>query len=100
MAVFPLWSREDGFGVISIFRGPARELYVENDQVPLGATVYFANKPDLRIEEYFLGGGQKENKSTRRTTKGRQTKRAVNPRRVRNSSGFACWDEFCGGRIR
>jgi hypothetical protein len=51
-AVFPLWTRKEGFGVITIFKGPERVLFVENDRVPLGATAYFRNTPDLRIVEY------------------------------------------------
>ncbi|KAJ5153995.1 uncharacterized protein N7500_009434 [Penicillium coprophilum] len=51
-AVFPLWTRTEGFGVISVFKGPEKILFIENDRVPLGATVYFANKPDLRIVKY------------------------------------------------
>ncbi|KAK2049551.1 hypothetical protein LZ31DRAFT_590571 [Colletotrichum somersetense] len=49
---FPLWPRKEGFGVISIFKGPDKEPYIENDQIPLGATVFFSNRPDLRIVEY------------------------------------------------
>lgn len=52
MAVFPLWDRSEGFGVITIFKGPEKSLYIENDRVPLGATVYFVNKPDLEVQEY------------------------------------------------
>jgi hypothetical protein len=52
MAVFPLWTRKEGFGVISIFKGPEKTLYIENDRIPLGATVYFANKPDLRVVKH------------------------------------------------
>jgi hypothetical protein len=55
IAVFPLWTRKEGFGVISIFKGSERTLYIENDRIPLGATVYFANKPDIRIVEYKAG---------------------------------------------
>jgi hypothetical protein len=51
-AVFPLWTRKEGFGVITIFKGPERVLFVENDRVPLGATAYFMNTPDLKIVEY------------------------------------------------
>ncbi|KDN64602.1 hypothetical protein CSUB01_12418, partial [Colletotrichum sublineola] len=50
--VFPLWTRKEGFGVISIFKGPNKELYIENDRIPLGATAFFLNKPDLRIVDY------------------------------------------------
>ncbi|KAB8072372.1 hypothetical protein BDV29DRAFT_158638 [Aspergillus leporis] len=56
VAVFPLWSRSEGFGVISIFKGPERVLYIENDRVPAGAMAFFANKPpNLRMEKYMLG---------------------------------------------
>lgn len=50
--VFPLWTRKEGFGVISIFKGPHQGLYIENDRIPLGATAFFSNKPDLRIVDY------------------------------------------------
>ena len=49
---FPLWTRRDGFGVVSIFIGVEKVLYIENDRIPLGATGYFLNKPDLRVVEY------------------------------------------------
>ena len=52
MAVFPLWTRKEGFGVISVFRGPQKELFIENDRVPLGATVYFNGEADFDIVEY------------------------------------------------
>ncbi|KAH8878782.1 hypothetical protein GQ53DRAFT_588188, partial [Thozetella sp. PMI_491] len=52
IAAFPLWTRKDGFGVITIFTGSDKVLYIENDQVPIGARVYFTNRPDLRIVEY------------------------------------------------
>ncbi|PYI04099.1 hypothetical protein BO78DRAFT_373860 [Aspergillus sclerotiicarbonarius CBS 121057] len=52
VAVFPLWSRSQGFGVTTIFKGAEKTLFIENDRVPVGATAYFMNKPDLRMEEY------------------------------------------------
>ncbi|RTE76986.1 hypothetical protein BHE90_008559 [Fusarium euwallaceae] len=52
MACFPFWSRSDGFGVITIFVGSQKTLYIENDKVRTGVTAYFENKPDLRIVEY------------------------------------------------
>ena len=52
IAVFPLWTRKEGFGVISIFKGPDKILYIENDRVSIGATAYFTNKPNLRIVGY------------------------------------------------
>ncbi|KAI0855326.1 hypothetical protein F4860DRAFT_519990 [Xylaria cubensis] len=51
-AVFPLWDKRDGFGVISIFTGPDRVLYIENDRIPAGATAYFQNEPDLALVAY------------------------------------------------
>ncbi|KAI9927509.1 hypothetical protein ASPWEDRAFT_44856 [Aspergillus wentii DTO 134E9] len=57
MAVFPLWTRREGFGVISVFKGEEQKLFIENDQVPLGATAYFENNPDLDIV-HFAGGKQ------------------------------------------
>jgi hypothetical protein len=52
VASFPLWTRYDGFGVISIYVGAKRKLYISKDRVPIGATVYFMNKPDLTIVEF------------------------------------------------
>ncbi|KAF3491640.1 uncharacterized protein GIQ15_01157 [Arthroderma uncinatum] len=52
IGVFPLWSRNEGFGVITIFTGPERTLFSENDLIPAGATAYFVNRPDLRIVEF------------------------------------------------
>lgn len=52
LAVFPLWTRSDGFGVVSIFKGLDRLLYIENDRIPAGATAYFRNTPDLTIVSY------------------------------------------------
>lgn len=50
--MFPLWTRKDGFGVISVFKGPEQRLFIENDQVPLGAMAYFTGQPDLSIVNY------------------------------------------------
>ncbi|OJZ90303.1 hypothetical protein ASPFODRAFT_214676 [Aspergillus luchuensis CBS 106.47] len=52
IATFPLWTRRDGFGVITVFVGATQTLYIENDRIPIGATAYFRNKPDLHIKEY------------------------------------------------
>ncbi|KAI2844280.1 hypothetical protein CBS147320_4236 [Aspergillus niger] len=52
MATFPLWTRRDGFGVITVFVGATQTLYIENDRIPIGATAYFRNEPDLYIREY------------------------------------------------
>ncbi|RAH84819.1 hypothetical protein BO86DRAFT_376995 [Aspergillus japonicus CBS 114.51] len=52
-AVFPLWTRKEGFGVISILKGPSESLYIENDRIPIGATAYFKNLPDLELRDYY-----------------------------------------------
>ena len=52
LAVFPLWTRNDGFGVISIFKGSEKLLYIENDRIPAGATAYFRNTPNLTVVPY------------------------------------------------
>ncbi|KAJ3455469.1 hypothetical protein MRS44_016951 [Fusarium solani] len=52
MGVFPLWTRKGGFGVISIFTGAEKKLFIENDRIPIGATAYFRNEPDLTIVGY------------------------------------------------
>ena len=52
MGVFPLWTCSGAFGVISIFTGPEKKLYIENDKIPIGATAYFKNEPNLAIVEY------------------------------------------------
>ncbi|KAL6229102.1 hypothetical protein BDW75DRAFT_225668 [Aspergillus navahoensis] len=51
---FPLFDRHEDFGVISIFKvdGDEKVLYIENDRVPMGATAYFVNKPDLEIVKF------------------------------------------------
>ncbi|TVY27562.1 Subtilisin-like serine protease [Lachnellula hyalina] len=51
-AVFPFWTREDGFGVISIFTGPDKILCLENDQVSAGSWIYLKREPDSDILEY------------------------------------------------
>ncbi|KAJ5743847.1 hypothetical protein N7533_008717 [Penicillium manginii] len=48
-AAFPLWTRRDGFGVITVFVGVGQTLYIENDRIPMGATAYFRNEPNLHI---------------------------------------------------
>ncbi|KAK8255726.1 caspase domain-containing protein [Phyllosticta capitalensis] len=52
IGTFPLWTRKEGFGVISIYKGDQQKLCVENDQISLGATAFFSNQPDLRIVDY------------------------------------------------
>ncbi|PYI32683.1 hypothetical protein BP00DRAFT_340756 [Aspergillus indologenus CBS 114.80] len=52
-AVFPLWTRRDGFGVITVLVGTTTPtLYIENDRIPIGATAYLRNQSDLHIREY------------------------------------------------
>jgi hypothetical protein len=53
IAVFPLWSRRDGFGVVTIYTD---SLFIENDMIPAGATAYFRNMPNLKIVEHSAGG--------------------------------------------
>jgi len=55
MGEFPLWTRKDGFGVITVFRGREEQPYIENDRIPAGAIAYFNNSPNLRILEYQEG---------------------------------------------
>ncbi|KAK8137115.1 hypothetical protein PG984_005055 [Apiospora sp. TS-2023a] len=52
-ATFPLWTRRDGFGVITIFtgRGDDRKLFIENDMIRAGATAYFRGNANLEIVE-------------------------------------------------
>jgi hypothetical protein len=52
---FPLWTRREGFGVITIFKGPNKTLFIENDRIPLGSTAFFTGEPDLRIVEHNYG---------------------------------------------
>jgi hypothetical protein len=47
-----MWTRKDRFGVITIFKGSSELPYIENDRIPLGATAYFVNRPDLEFVEY------------------------------------------------
>ena len=35
--------------VVTIFKGPEKSLFIENDEVPMGATVRFTNDPDLQV---------------------------------------------------
>ncbi|KZL69873.1 hypothetical protein CI238_10755, partial [Colletotrichum incanum] len=51
-ARFPLWTRSEKYGVITVFCGPDKRLFIENDQVPIGSTVYFRKEPNLRIVAY------------------------------------------------
>jgi hypothetical protein len=50
--MFPLWTRRAGFGVITIFTGPDKKLYIENDQIMAGTIAYFTNSPNLRVVSY------------------------------------------------
>ncbi|KAE8394865.1 hypothetical protein BDV23DRAFT_179254 [Aspergillus alliaceus] len=47
LAVFPLWTRADGFGIISIFKGTDRNPVIQNGRVWMGARVYFRGGPNL-----------------------------------------------------
>jgi hypothetical protein len=59
MGIFPLWTRREEFALISIFIGPERTPFIENDRVPTGATVYFRNRPNLTI----INHGEREEES-------------------------------------
>jgi len=48
----------DGFGVISVYIGPGKVLFIENDRIVAGSSAYFANQPDLRIVGYGKQGGE------------------------------------------
>jgi hypothetical protein len=50
--MFPLWTRKEGFGVITVFRGFDKTLFIKNDRIPLGSRAFFEGKPDLKIVEY------------------------------------------------
>ena len=52
IAAFPLWTLSGAFGVISIFTGPKKKLFIENDKIPIGATAYFNREPKLAIVVY------------------------------------------------
>ncbi|KAK9318910.1 hypothetical protein V1517DRAFT_311184 [Lipomyces orientalis] len=49
---FPLWTRRNGFGVITIFKGSNKKLYIENDKVMAGFTAYFDDTPNLKMVNY------------------------------------------------
>lgn len=49
---FPLWTRRNGFGVVSIFVGAEKKVFVENDQVKMGVIAYFRNRPNLIAVPY------------------------------------------------
>lgn len=48
---FPLWTRYDGHGVISIIYEDEKEPFISNDSIPLGFTAYFDGDPDMRLVE-------------------------------------------------
>jgi hypothetical protein len=50
-ATFPLYNRSDNFGVITIYKGKDKELFIV-DRVPMGATVFFENNPDLKVVKF------------------------------------------------
>ncbi|KAF5861709.1 hypothetical protein ETB97_012660 [Aspergillus alliaceus] len=47
LAIFPLWTRADGFGIISIFKGTDRNPVIQNGRVRISARVYFRGGPNL-----------------------------------------------------
>jgi hypothetical protein len=53
VAKFPLWTRKQGFGAITIFVGDNDISYISHDQVPAGVQANFKNKPDLELVEYY-----------------------------------------------
>ncbi|EKJ71892.1 hypothetical protein FPSE_07895 [Fusarium pseudograminearum CS3096] len=50
VGVFPLWTRKNGFGVVTIFKGSDK--YIENDRIEAGATGYFIDTPNLKIVSF------------------------------------------------
>ena len=52
--MFPLWTRKEGFGVISILKGGPSDwqVSIENDQIPIGTVAYYAGGPNLRVVEW------------------------------------------------
>ncbi|KAK7994002.1 hypothetical protein PG989_007383 [Apiospora arundinis] len=56
IAMFPLWTRKDGYGVVSIFTGFDERRFIDNDMVPAGATAFFKGKANLEIVEHGGGG--------------------------------------------
>jgi hypothetical protein len=52
--VFPLWSRKNGYGSISIYRGTgaSKLLYIANDRVGAGQQATFEDVPDLYIVDF------------------------------------------------
>ncbi|KAM0127189.1 hypothetical protein ACHAO1_009669 [Botrytis cinerea] len=51
-AIFPLWNRKEGCGVVCIYLGKEERCFIMNDQVPIGATAVFTGQPDMEIIEY------------------------------------------------
>ncbi|KAK8859926.1 caspase domain-containing protein [Apiospora arundinis] len=56
IAMFPLWTRKDGYGVVSIFTGFDERRFIDNDMVPAGATAFFKGKANLEVVEHSGGG--------------------------------------------
>lgn len=48
-ATFPLWTRKDGFCIITIFKGSSKDAIIANDRVAAGATAYFKGHANLEI---------------------------------------------------
>jgi hypothetical protein len=52
MASFPLWTRHEGFGVISIYKdSDLKTWHILNDYVKMGARVYFKGGPNLVYDD-------------------------------------------------
>jgi len=49
---FPLWSRRESYGVVSVYLGSEERPYIVSDRVTVGATAYFNGLPDLEIVEF------------------------------------------------
>ena len=56
IGTFPLWTRYEGHGVISIFFETEKDPFIVNDSIPLGVTAYFDGNPDLKLVEGIAGG--------------------------------------------
>ncbi|KAM0544700.1 hypothetical protein ACHAPJ_011687 [Fusarium lateritium] len=54
--IFPLWTRKEGFGVISILKKKSPdadwEVDIENDQIPIGTVAYYSGGPNLQIVKH------------------------------------------------
>ena len=50
-ALFPIWSKLDDFGVISIGK-EGDESYIKNDWIPAGAMALYTNSEDLKLYDF------------------------------------------------